>query len=179
MDVLRASCSSNCSCLYAASIFISIHKKTGTGTPGKTKMKNTKWKKKLCRPSKHTSIKCNKHALLVSNKLKNLQYQFTFPHSAKYQTASKMLGIFFFLHKYGNQREPISWDFRAHESCTRSDTRQAHWLSTARRKHFWIANNLYSRKDTSTICGSYGWALHLTFFGTGPQAQVQIRLQKA
>lgn len=42
-----------------------------------------------------------------------------------------------------------------------------------------LANNLYSRKDTSTICGSYGWALHLTFFGTGPQAQVQIRLQKA
>lgn len=42
-----------------------------------------------------------------------------------------------------------------------------------------LANNLYSRKDTSTICGSYGWALYLTSSGTGPQAQVQIRLQKA
>lgn len=25
----------------------------------------------------------------------------------------------------------------------------------------------------------YGWALYLTSFGTGPQTQIQIRLQKA
>lgn len=58
---------------------------------------------------------------------------------------------------------------------TLSGTPRGHWGTAARTKHS-CTKQPSLEKDTNII---YGWALISASSGTGPQARIQIRLQKA